>query len=255
VATDVVFYLKSLPRKAERELPWPRDVRLIAVDPGPHRCGGADPLCSSAYSRLWQSLKDANGQVMPNFLRRFAKGIDVGRVAFVGFSASHGLLNPLANNDRDRAMIDAYVLMDATFGGGKTGYQKFARDAASGKRLLVTTTAHTGGDDSWRKWVWEPVLRETGRTPNRVEPRGGLTDPSGGAWQLGSLLYYLRYVDARGQSEVPHWEQGKLTPGVIGGYLLPYFAGRLGFSWGWALGGALGLGAVGYGVAKLFKWL
>jgi hypothetical protein len=245
--TDVVFFLKSVPNKAVRALPWPPDVKLIAVDPGPLRCTGVDPLCSSAYSRMWASLRDANGQVMPRFLAKYARGIDVGRVAFVGFSASHGLLNPLANNAADRARIDAYILLDATFGGGKTGYAKFVADAARGKHLFVTTTAHTGGDTAFAP-VWAQAAQMAGKRPKQVEARPPMRTPSGGAWQLGSLAFLLRYKDAQGNSELPHWKQGHILAPLLDAYLIPYWKGELrGVPWwAWGAAGAVGIAAAGY---------
>lgn len=241
--TDVVFFLKSMPTKAVRALAWPGDVRLISLDPGALRCGGADPLCSSAYSRIWSSLRDSSGQVMPNLLRKYARGIDVGRVAFVGFSASHGLLNPLANNDADRARIDAYVLVDATFGGGKKGYRKFVEDAAAGERLLITSTAHTGGTKYWEP-VWQAAAAATGRTTRTIEARPPMPAPSGGAYQLGQLAFWYKYKDARGQSEIPHWKQGQLLAPLLEAYLVPYWRGELGgFGWKHLVGAAALAGA------------
>lgn len=246
--TDVVFFLKTMVRDSDRALAWPRDTRLIAIDPPAScMCGGIDPRCSSAYSCLWQSLRDPKTkQVMPNLLAKYAKGLSVDRVAFVSFSAPHGMVNPLANNDADRARISAYVLLDSTFGGGKTGYQKFALDAAAGKRLLVTTTSNTGGDESWRDFVWKPVVAASGKTPKQVEARAPMPEPSGGAWQLGSLLYYLRYVNAKNGTELPHTSMGKVQTAILDAYLVPYWSGRLGFPWSWLLGGAAAVGGAAW---------
>lgn len=249
--TDVVFFLKALPTAAVKALPWRGDVKLIPIEPPASlQCGGADRLCSTAYSNMWAWLRDpSTKEVMPRLLAHYAKGLDVGRVAFVGFSASHGLLNPLANNDADRERIDAYVLIDATFGGGKTGYVKFVADAARGKKLFVTTTANTGGDESFRP-VWEEAARLARKTPKRVKVAGELAEPSGGAWKLGSRAYMLRYVDERGQSELPHWEQHKILAGVLGGYLVPYWRGGLPW-WAWGLLGAGLIGGAGYAATEL----
>jgi hypothetical protein len=225
MATDVVFFLKSSAPRGGEDLPWPNPTKLIAVDPpAALMCGGTDPRCSSAYSRLYSSLRDSDGRVLPNFLARYAKGIDVGRVAFVGFSAAHGFLNPLARNAADRSAISAYLLLDATFGGGKDGYLSFARDAANGQRLLVTTTSHTGGDDAWRI-VWDQAIAMTGYVPERTVAKPPMPEPSGGVYQLGSELYYYRYVDAQGGSELPHWEMHKVLLPVLQAHLLSYWSG------------------------------
>lgn len=241
---DVVFFLKEVERGAS--LPWPQPTRRIGVEPSAWFCPGADPRCSSAYSGMWSALRGEDGRVLPNFLHRYARGIDVGRVAFVGFSAAHGFLNALLNNDADRSGVSAALLMDATFGGGKTGYQKALVDAAAGKMLLATATSHTGGDRDWRAHVWEPVLSATGLEPDEIDPFPGILQPPGGTFRLGELAYYLRYVDANGQTNMPHWEMGKLTEPMLATFLVPYWSGDLGgFSWtGPVVGGLLALGGV-----------
>jgi hypothetical protein len=250
VATDVVFFLKSMATSAVRALPWPRPTVFVNLDPGPLSCGGEDRLCSAAYTRLWQSLRDSRGQVMPTLLGRYARGVSVGRVAFVGFSAAHGFLNPLADNPADRAMIDAYVLMDATFGGGKTGYASIALDAVRGRRLVVTTTSNTGGDDGWQL-VWQRVLAAAHQQPKRVEARSPMPEPSGGAYRLGSSLYWLRYVNAQGGTELPHWEMGSVLAPMIAAYLIPYWQGGLGFPIGHLLAGAALAGGAYYAYSRI----
>lgn len=236
--SDVIFFLKAVPTAAIKALPWPRETKFVALDPGSLGCTGADRLCSSAYSRMWQAYGGPSGSFVETMLQR--NGIsDPERIAFLGFSAAHGLLNPLANNDRDRSLISAYVLMDATFGGGKTGYVKFLEDAARGERLLITPTSNTGGDDGWSA-VWEAAQVATGIAPERIAARPPLPEPSGGAYQLGKLGFYYRFVNASGGSELPHWEMGKIQTETVEAYLLPYFQGKLGgFPWKKAAGAAV----------------
>lgn len=220
MATDVIFFLKDMPRQSILDMPWRSPVKLIGVEPPRGVCGGSDPRCSSAYSALWQQLRGPDGRAMPGFLNRYARGVDVGRVAFVGFSAAHGFLNPLANNDADRSMVDAYVLMDASFGGGKTGYEKFLADAAAGQRMLATVTSNTGGDESWRA-VWEALAPYN--AVSQISPRN-MPAPDGGAWRMGAAAYYLRYVNpSNQQSSLRHWEMGPYTPVMVGDYLLPWW--------------------------------
>jgi len=251
--TDVVFFLKSFPDTRVKALGWGSNVKLIGVDPPASlMCGGSDPRCSTAYSNLWNWLKGADGRVLPNFLAHFAPGISVGRVAFVGFSAAHGFLNPLANNDADRADIDAYVLLDSSFGGGKTGYVKFVEDAARGERLFVTTTSNTGGDDSFKD-VWAKAQQELEENAKQVSARAPMPEPSGGTWKLGDLAFYLRYVDAKNGSELPHWEMNKVLPAVLDAYLISYWNGRLGgIPWGLVGGVALAAGGA-YAALRILR--
>lgn len=209
---DGVFFLKAMPSKL------PAGVKGIALDPPAlgFSCGGVDPRCSTAYSQMWQHFGGSSG-VVKNLRKLY--GID-GRVAFVGFSAAHGFLNPLLNNDADRGDTSAVFLMDATFGGGKDGYVKAAKDASAGRLLLVTTTSNTGGDASWRQFVWD-VAKPLASAVAAVPP---MPAPSGGVKRAGKLWYY-RYVDAKGGTELPHWEMGKILPNVVQAHLIPYWGG------------------------------
>jgi hypothetical protein len=247
MATDVVFYLKEFGKG--KDLPWPGPVKLIAVDPTEFFCGGADPRCSTAYTNLHAALRDASGSVMSRFLAKYARGVDVGRVAFVSFSAGHGFMNPLLANDADRARISAVLLIDSTFGGGKTGYQKALIDAAAGRMLLATTTSNTGGDEAWRSAVWEPVLQQTGMTPEHIATLPPMPEPSGGVQRLGELAYYFRFVSRDGTTELPHWKMGQITEPMLQGVLIPYWSGRLGGGGFGAKLVALGIAAVGVAIA------
>ena len=73
--------------------------------------------------------------------------------------------------------------------------------------------------------------------------------------RLGRLAYYLRYVDAQEQTNMPHWEMWKLTEPLMAASLVPYWRGELGGwpSWvGPVVGGALALGGAAV-AAKLWR--
>lgn len=207
---DGLFLLKA---GAPKDLP--PGTKAIVLDPPAYgfSCGGADALCSTAYSEMWQHLGGSAG-VVAKLKKKY--GID-GRVAFVGFSAAHGFLNPLLNNDADRAAISTVILLDATFGGGKTGYVKAAKDAAAGKLSLVSVTSDKGttdalnnGDYAWRKFVLEPA----GVSLVATTPVPPMPAPGGGVSRAGDLWYY-RYKD----SEVHHWDLGQLLSPVVKAHL------------------------------------
>lgn len=238
---DVVFFLKAFPDQAIKALPWPGDVRLVGLEPPLNVCGGTDPRCSSAYAALWQAWGGREGRFVETALRRHGlEGAE--RVAFVGFSAAHGLLNPLCLRETDR--IDALLLADASFGGGKDGYLKYLLSAARGERLFAAITGDTGGDESLMA-AWDRAADELGEEPEPVEVRGGLPEPRGGAWRLGDLAFAVRYVP--GDPGTRHWEMGPLLPDFLDGYLVPYWRGSLG-GWPW-----LEIGLYG-SIAALFGW-
>jgi len=250
MGTDLLFMLKDFPPKSLYSLDWPDDVKLIGVDPPDSlKCGGVDALCSTAYTNTYNWLKDSDGRVLPNFLRHYAPGITPGRIAFLGFSAAHGFLDPLATNQADREMISAYLLMDATFGGGKHGYQAFLEDAAAGDRMLVTTTSNTGGDDGW-----QTVVKATGITPEPIDGRDPMPVPSGGVFQLGKLGFWYRFVDAKGGTELPHWKMAAVREPMIEAYLIPYWQGKLGgFPWLMAGAAAALAAAGGYAAYRILR--
>lgn len=212
---DYLFFFKDSPPASLHDLPWPGPVQLVAIDPPPElMCGGVDPRCSAAYTRLADSLRDPSGRILPNFLRRYASG-DVGRIAFVGFSAAHGFFEPLAENAEDRDQISAYLLLDATFGGGKVGYQAFLRDAAAGKKLLVTTTGDTGGTDGWKM-----VVASAGVPVESIAPDPRMPVPSQGARRMGLNGYWYEYG-----AELRHWQMAAARRPVIESYLIPWWSG------------------------------
>jgi hypothetical protein len=213
--TDGVFFLKASP------IALPEGVKGIALDPPAFgiSCPGSDPRCSTAYSQLWHYL-GGNAGAVANLKKKF--GID-GRVAFVGFSAAHGFLNPLLANDDDRAATSAVLLLDATFGGGKTGYVKAAKDAAANKMLFAVATSDKGskdalnnGDYAWQEFVWK-LANPVAMTASPVPP---MPTPGEGVQRAGGLWYY-RYKD----SEIHHWNMGKLLPSFVEAHLLPYWRG------------------------------
>lgn len=226
--TDAAFFLKSPVPKG-----LPPNVKGIELDPTEYgfACGGADKLCSTAYSQLWSHLGGPSGQVIPKLKAKY--GID-GRVAFVGFSAAHGFLNPLLNHEKP----DAVLLLDAVFGGGKDGYVKAAKAAAAGGPLLVSITSDKGttdalnnGDYAWREFVLKPAglsLAPRGPVPPMPAPAGGVSG-------AGNLWYY-RYSHA----QLPHASLSKVLPDAINAHLVTFWgAKRYENLWWWALGAGL----------------
>lgn len=244
--TDVVFFAGPIIVKpAFQNIDWfGRQVAIVPI-------AGAG---SSHFSALAEELRAADGRILPNLIARYAKGLSVDKLALAAYSAGHGLLNKIADNDRDRQDVDAMVLSDATFNafntGAKRGYVKFGIDAAKGRRLMVSTTAnttdgtHMTGRDSFRL-VWDAVMQNTGKRDKVVDPRAPAPLANGGWHKIGSLLYWGDYYSST------HGEQHDLGAAIWQAYLAPYFAGRLTPWWPWALAGLLG----GTGSALIWKGL
>jgi hypothetical protein len=220
----------------------PAGTEGFALDPRSYgiACGGSDPLCSTAYSELW-------GQLGPGAVKKLrAKyGID-GQLALVGFSAAHGFLNPLLASDEDRAGVSAVFLLDAVFGGGKSGYVAAAKDAAAGRMTLVSVTsdkgsadALTNGDYAWRQHVLGPA----GLDMPPAEPAAPMPAPAGGVFRSGDLWYY-RFPDA----QLPHWRMGEILKPVLAAHLWKSPGARRPRWW------AYGAAAVAVAAGALVYW-
>lgn len=249
--TDVVFFAGPvIVTEQFRQIDWMgRDVRIVPIV-------GAG---SSYFSNLAEQLRGRDGRILPELVRRYAKGVDIDKIAFAAYSAGHGLLNKLADNDEDRRSISAMVLSDATFNAfnspAKRGYVKFGVDAAGGDRLFVSTTANTSdgshmtGRDSFQL-VWDAVAQETGKRSKDVGPRRPAPEASGGWHKIGSLCYWGNYFQTR--NDFSHQAHHDIAPLIWQAYLAPYLAGRLTIpTWVW---GALGALAAG-GTALIVKGL
>jgi len=217
---DAVFWLKA---QAPTKLAWPSGVKHVGLDPvaAGFVCGPEDKYCSTAFGKLYGSLKDSSGRITPTLRKKY--GVD-GKLVFVSFSAGLGFTNPLLANDADRADIAGVVLMDSTFGSGYSGYQKAAKDASAGKFNLVsvtsdkgTTDSHMNGDYAWR----EAVLKPTGLlNMSETSPVSPMPKPGEGVFNQGTLWYY-RYKDA----EYSHTQLGKLLAPVSEAHIMPWLAG------------------------------
>jgi hypothetical protein len=247
--TDVVFFAGPVVVTAAfQQIDWlGRDVRIVPI------VGSG----SSYFSNLAEQLRAPDGRILPGLVRRYAGSLDIDKLALAAYSAGHGLLNKIADNDADRQAVDAMVLSDATFNafntGPKSGYVKFGVDAARGNRLFVATTAnttsggHMTGRDSFQL-VWDEVDKATWSRTRVVPPRRPVPEPSGGWHRMGSLFYWGDYWSGA-TNDISHEAHHHLAPAVWQAYLAPYLAGRLtvpGWAWGAlgalaAAGGALAL--------------
>lgn len=248
---DGVFFLKAPTYGAA--LQWPEATTRVVLEPRKGASVSGDWRTSTAYNQLAAELTQAGDGSAVAYLRR-KYGVD-GRIAFMSFSAGFGFLDKILQNPVDREQVSAALLLDSSFGGGKSGYIAFGQEAARGERLLVSSTANTGGDASWQP-VWQQIA-QGGFEEELTPPRAGMPDPSGGVHQLGKLAFWYRFVDGAGQSELPHWEQHKLAEPVLASYLVPYWRGELtpsgvGLKAVKVLGALAGAAAAGIALARAF---
>lgn len=99
---------------------------------------------SSHFAQLAIGWK-RDGHILPQLLAQYGRSAsDYSSISLSGFSAGHGLVDPLLLLDGDS--INAAVMFDACFtlrgGNGKSGYASFGERAARGERLLVLTSSH-----------------------------------------------------------------------------------------------------------------
>lgn len=251
--TDVVFFAGPVVVKQDfLAIDWlGRDVRIIPI-------AGSG---SSYFSNLAEQLRSGDGRILPNLVDRYAKNVDIDKIALAAYSAGHGLLNKIVDIDADRADVDAMMLSDATFNSfntpAKRGYVKYGLDAAGGNCLFVSTTANTSdgshmtGRDSFQL-VWDAVNQDSWSRDKQVKPRPPAPEAAGGWHRLGSLFYWGDYWTQTRGNTFTHEDHHNIAPLIWQAYLAPYFAGKLTTpAWLWAAAGILG----GAGVAFIAKGL
>lgn len=235
--TDLVFFAGPVVvTEAHKRIDWRgRDVKIIPI------VGSG----SSTFEQLAESLRDKNGRILPNLLKKYAAGISVDQIAFAAYSAGWGLLTKIAEVDEDRKQITAMILSDACFSGGnpntgqggtpKAGYVKFGVDAMNGSRLMVATTANTSdgsyltGRQSW-ELVWNAVRRTCFCEPRKIHT-GIKPAPSGGWFELGNAFYWGDYTKPGSGpgagSDITHAAHNDLSAAVWQEFLAPWLAGAL----------------------------
>ena len=236
---------------AHQQVDWHgRDVRVALIQ-------GSG---SSNFRALGESLRDADGRILPNVLRRYAPGLEPDKIALASFSAGYGLVDSILAVPEDRARITATVLSDSVFLSGDPrtgvggpvhpGIVEFGAEAVGGSKLLVATEAHTTDGthlDGMQSWTltWQAIqarARCLACGPSEVQPPAPVPPAPEGWWRLGSECWWGDYGNT-----VSHGDHTtELGPLVWQGFLAPWLAGTSSLVW---LGAAFGV-AVGYGLWK-----
>jgi len=75
---------------------------------------------------------------------------DYSQICLAGFSAAHGINNPILKDSKSRRMVSCFLAMDSYYGSAiKEGYLEFAKDASSNNRKsMFATTSPFGGPAS-----------------------------------------------------------------------------------------------------------
>lgn len=239
----VLFVGPVILRDSFKRIDWyGRDVRIVP-------CVHED---SSYWSSMAEQLRDGQGRILPNLVRKFA-GVELGQVnqvALAAYSAGHGLLNKVGAVPADCRRLSAMLLHDATFSGfndpPKAGYVAMGRRAIAGDALMVSTTSLGGGQtyatgrDSWSS-VWNALQRQTGRVPHHEDP-GAALRALGTWWRMGNLTW-------GDLPNVSHVEQHNLAPEVWQRYLSPWLA-----RWRWVAPVLAGAALTGLGLGAYAWW-
>lgn len=204
---------------------WHTPTEVLTVNRGP---GGG--FSSGAFSALAESLRGSDGRILQNLLA--ANGLDVShyeRIAISGFSAFHGLANPLLAADGD--LISAAVLFDSCFetpgSAPKAGYHSFAELAAKGQRLMVfcSSSGQNGPGLPPTTLGWECAENAVaGIALEDVDPPGGITAPKCGA-KRAENLWLLNFCDQYAGAPDVHGGIVKHLPvEVLNTLLVPYLS-------------------------------
>jgi len=209
---------------------WGHDTQIVTFNHGPD--GGVG---SSSFGELAYSFRGADGRILPNLLASVGLSADsFDKIAIAGFSAFHGLANPLLLADGDR--IDAAVLLDACFEGTsaapKEGYRAFAAQAAAGNKLMVFlgSSGQNGPDLVPTSKGYECALNaanagaaDAGTALEPVPTPDGIREAKCGTSNVGDL-WVLNFCD----QFYPDQHGGivnKLTEETLQTLLVPYLAG------------------------------
>jgi hypothetical protein len=231
--TDLVVFAGPVVLKpAFHAIPWQTEVQLAVIE-------GSG---SSHFSALGAQLRDGSGRVLPALLRRYAgaERRDFDKVALAAYSAGWGLLNQVFKQEADRREVQACIASDAAFGSGLDGYAAYAADAIRGAALMVGTSSNQSAN--WAQGIYR-TARETWQEiidnaragagcyclPRQVAARSPLPEPSGGAWQIGTSLFWYDYVAAGAAAntgnDFTHAQHHDLAAAAWTAYLVPLFAG------------------------------
>jgi hypothetical protein len=251
----VIFVGPVIVKPAFRTIPWERPTEIVAI-------AGSG---SSYFGSLGAQLRDADGRVIPNLLRRHA-GVDrseIDRLALCAWSAGWGLLNQCFKDERDRRDVNACIASDAAFGTGLTGYEKYAADAINGDALMVATTTNNSANpalgimktarETWTETQANAISLSGCRCePREVSPRDPMPAASGGVWRTGRSLYWYDYVEpgspAGHGNDFSHAEHHDLAVEAWTAYLVDYPSAM---PWPKVVGGGLAVAGLG---AAVYIW-
>jgi hypothetical protein len=248
---DVVIWTGPVSASNLKGIAWGRPTKIVTVNhrdwPGPQQ-GPARPEItgSNAFGTLAARLGPR-----PVSAILAAAGVDETpeRIALMGYSAGHGLMNPiLLSEEADR--IDAFGAFDAYFTNAtkavKKGYLRHIQRAASGEALAIVTTSSNGdvgvppADKSFA------LLNELVPGVSAEAPPDGVPEP---ASYVGTGLYGWADYEARVSHEnhvhslVVPWANATIAPYLAGGTPEGLEGG--------GGGGGLSIGKVCFGLALL----
>lgn len=180
---------------------------------------------SQNFKNMGMGLRDGNGRIVPNLIKKYLKGKTFDRLSICAYSAGHGLVNQLGLNHEDLYSFAAVVLDDAAFiwnGNPPTpGLSNWAAKGAVGDGLFVATSSrgkgenYLSGTDSVNM-IWQEAARLSGTSPVPAQPKPPVTE---GTWQqLGVSSYW---------GDIPtltHPQHHDYAPTVWQAYLAPYLA-------------------------------
>ncbi len=153
---------------------------------------------SSVFKREAALLRDARGRVLPRTLDKYAPGVSVGRLAFIGFSAGcwYGR-DGLFAHEEDRAAIDAALMLDGLHG-TEAQLEHTLAYAKRGRLIVTHTNVQTHG---------YPSTTETAATLER----------------LGSPATIVHRVALRGETQKQQHGHALTShgPQMVGDYLVP----------------------------------
>ena len=213
------------------------DWSLWSVDPDIITISGNGSSHFAALAASWKQ----DGHILPQLLAHYGRSAsDYSSISLTGFSAGHGLFDPLLLLDADD--ITAAVFFDSCFtlrgGNGKSGYARFGAMAIEGHKLLVLTSSDgqngaglppsdTGSECALASF--QRALDATGQQDSPFDIPAGVptTNPKGNFYGHGELETHhagLFFVLDYGPLYFHGDHINLLSRDVLSAFLVPYLA-------------------------------
>jgi len=175
------------------------------------------PKCvgSNAFANLASQYPE-NGKLSAMLKSAGIDEDNYSQICLAGFSAAHGLNNPILKDSKSRGMISCFLAMDSYYGSSiKEGYLKFAKEASrSGSKAMFATTSPFGGPPSI---PYAPSAEAIKPFLSKFDLENINFQLNGGIWQRDGNFLYGNY-----DGKTSHADHVGIGVNLIENYISPW---------------------------------